>query len=190
MTDDKIVFSVPWFNILERSVSGSDSPYYVLRGNDYVSVLAQTTEGSVPLVQQYRPAVDAQTLELLSGHVEEGESPEAAARRELAEETGYEAETFEHLGTLAPDTGRLSNKLWCYYACRATQLRSDVAREQGVQVVRCVQRDMFRQVSEGEIDHGLTLAVLLLAAVRGRLSVDSISGTRASVNPAGSPPSE
>lgn len=169
--DDKVVFSVPWFDILARNVEGSASPYYFLRTLDYVSVLAETTEGSLLLVRQYRPAVGAETLELPSGHVEDGELPEAAARRELAEETGYEAEEFELLGTLAPDTGRLGNKLWCFYADGATQFRSHVNREEGIQTIQCEPRDLIRNVREGNINHGLHLAVLLLAAVRGRLSV-------------------
>jgi ADP-ribose pyrophosphatase len=171
MTADKVAFSVPWFDILERSATGENSPHFLLRAKDYVSVLAATVEGSLLLVQQHRPAVQRQTLELPSGHIEDGESPEAAARRELAEETGYEADKFEHLGTLAPDTGRMTNKLWCYYACGATQSRSAVAREPGVRLVRCAPSDLLQQVSEGKIDHALTLAVLLLAAVRGRLVV-------------------
>jgi len=171
MTEDKVVFSVPWFDILERSANAGNSPHYLLRAKDYVSVLAATAEGSLLLVQQYRPAVRTQTLELPSGHIEDGESPEAAARRELAEETGYEANQFEHLGTLAPDTGRMTNKLWCYYASGVKQSRSAIEREPGVRLVRCAPPDLLRRVSEGEIDHALTLSVLLLAAVRGRLIV-------------------
>jgi len=172
VTEDRVVFSVPWFDILERSANGGNSsPHYLLRANDYVSVLAADVAGSLLLVQQYRPAVRAQTLELPSGHIEDGESPEAAARRELAEETGYQAEKLEHLGTLAPDTGRMTNKLWCYYASGAIESRSAVEREQGVRLVHCTPGDLFRQVIEGKIDHALTLAVLMLATVRGKLIV-------------------
>ena len=168
---DKVVFSVPWFDILARTVDGSTSPYYFLRTSDYVTVLAVTTEGSVLLVEQYRPAVGAQTLELPSGHVEDGESPEAAARRELAEETGYEARQFDLLGTLAPDTGRLGNKLWCFYAENATKVRSHVNPEEGIRLVHRKPDHMLREVRAGKIDHALNLAVLCLAAVQGRLAV-------------------
>lgn len=169
MTDDRIVFSVPWFNILERPANGGDAAHYLLSTNDYVSVVATTEDGTLLCVQQYRPALKAHTLELPSGHIEKGESPEAAARRELAEETGYEAEAFEHLGTLAPDTGRMVNRLWCYYACGATPLRSEVEREQGVELVRLAPAELARRLHEGEINYALTLAVLMLAALKGRL---------------------
>jgi hypothetical protein len=46
-----------------------------------------------------------------------------------------------------------------------------VVREEGVELVRCDERDLIRYVSEGKIDHAPNLAVLLLAAVKGRLSV-------------------
>ena len=170
MNNDRIVFSTHWFDVVASTADGFASPYYIIRTCDHVSVLAATAERSLLLVRQYRPAVGRETLELPSGHVENGELPEAAARRELAEETGYEAEKFELLGTLAADPGRQANKLWCFYAGGATQIRSSVVREEGVELVLCEERDLIRHVSEGKIDHAPNLAVLLLATVKGRLS--------------------
>lgn len=169
--DDTIVFSVPWFDILARAIDGSESPYYFVRTNDYVTVLAATTEGLLLLVRQYRPAVGVETLELPSGHVEDGESPEAAARRELLEETGYEAQEFELLGKLMPDTGRLGNRLWCFYTDRATQTRGAVIPEAGIRLFQCRPSELIRYVTEGKVDHALHLAVLLLAVLRERLPV-------------------
>jgi ADP-ribose pyrophosphatase len=166
---DKIVFSVPWFDILERPVEGSSSPYYVLRTSDYVSVLAATKKGSLLLVQQFRPAVGEKTLELPSGNVEIGESPEQAARRELTEETGYEAERFELLGTLTPDPGRLANKLWCFYAGDSTPVDSPHHQEQGLQLILCEPCDVMRYIRQAEFNNALHLSVLLLAALKGRL---------------------
>ena len=67
-------------------------------------------------MRQYRPAVEERTLELPSGHVDPGETPIAAATRELMEETGYVADKIEEIGVIRPDTGRLSNRLWCFFA--------------------------------------------------------------------------
>jgi ADP-ribose pyrophosphatase len=166
---DKVVFSVPWFDILERPVEGSDSPYYCLRTSDYVAVLAKTIDGSLLLVRQYRPAVGAETLELPSGHIEEGESPETAARRELAEETGFTAERLELLGAMIPDTGRIANRLWCFYADNVTPPNAPVTLEAGIELVKYQPLDLLRDVSSGKINHALHLAVLFLAVTKGRL---------------------
>jgi len=166
---DKVVFSVPWFDILERPVEGSASPYYVLRSCDYVCVLAARKDGSLLLVRQFRPPVGEETLELPSGHIEVGELPEVAARRELAEETGYAAEKFELLGTLNPDPGRLGNKLWCFYAGDATPVEPPGNREEGVQLILCEPCDIMRHIVQGKFNCGLHLSVVLLAALKGRL---------------------
>jgi nicotinamidase/pyrazinamidase len=64
-------------------------------GQNAVAIAALTDEGSVVLIEQYRPAVDAPVIELpagLIGHdAEPDETAKEAARRELREETGYEA---------------------------------------------------------------------------------------------------
>ena len=113
------VFATHWFDLIAKNILGDPAPHYSIATRDYVSVFAVTTEGNFVLVRQYRPAVEQTTLELPGGHVEEGETPEEAARKELREETGFIAEEFNLLGNLAPDTGRLGNRMWCYFAARA-----------------------------------------------------------------------
>ena len=113
---DQVVFSTPWFEIVEKHPTAGGTPHYALLTKDYVSVVAVTRDGRLPLVRQYRPAVGRTTLELPSGHVEDGETPEAAARKELLEETGLVADDWTCLGDLSPDTGRLANRMWCFFA--------------------------------------------------------------------------
>lgn len=167
---DRTVFTTPWFSVISRDLRGGE-PYYMLRLSDYVSVIAVTTDDRLVLVRQYRPVVERETLELPSGHVEDGESPEEAARRELLEETGYTAEHFDLLGALAPDVGRLSNRMWCYFARDVSQNPDGPPREAGLTVVELPRKEAFACVADGRIDHALNIAPLLLAIAQRKFEL-------------------
>ena len=171
VTERYTVLSTPWFNVIAKTLSGSnpDTPYYSLQMPDYVAIVALTEHQEVLLVRQYRPAVERYTLELPSGHVEQGESPAEAAKRELLEETGYEADDVELLGCLAPDTGRLSNRMWCYFASGATPCCPAPVIEPEIDLVVCSQSDLVRYIAESEFDHALHLAAVLLTILKHKL---------------------
>ena len=67
--------------------------------SDSVQVFALTKDGRVVLVKQYRPGADREEIELPGGRIDEGESKEQAAHRELKEETGYSAGDVVYLGS-------------------------------------------------------------------------------------------
>lgn len=81
-----------------------------------VMVFARTPEGDVVLVEEFRPAVDAAVICLPAGLVgDEGpEDAESAARRELSEETGYEADALELLGR-GPGSAGMSSEIVNFY---------------------------------------------------------------------------
>jgi 8-oxo-dGTP pyrophosphatase MutT (NUDIX family) len=163
-----VPFSTPWFDIQAAKVDDSEAPYYYLRLPDYVTVVAATSRKSVLMVRQYRPAVQCHVLELPSGTIEPGEPPEDAARRELAEETGYHAQDLTLLGTLLPDCGRLSNKLWCYHARDVVPL-AEWKPEDGIEVVECSPAELIACIRQGEFHHALNVAAVLLAVLQGHL---------------------
>jgi ADP-ribose pyrophosphatase len=73
------------------------------------------------LVQQYRLPVKKSLWELPAGKVDDGETPLQAARRELAEETGYRAKKFEKLAAFYPSPGFLAEKMTIYIAHGLTE---------------------------------------------------------------------
>jgi ADP-ribose pyrophosphatase len=164
------VFSTAWFEVVAKS-NGSGDPYYSLRLSDYVATIGLTPKHEFILVRQYRPAVDRSTLEFPAGHVELGESPGDAARRELEEETGFTPGRIELLGKLAPDTGRLSNSLWCFLALDAVPIEPQPVAEPGIEVVLCSPSGLREKIRSGEFDHALHLAALHLGMVTGKLSL-------------------
>jgi len=165
---DESVFKTPWFEVLARPTP-EGKPYYLLSLDDYVSVIALTPEGRMVLVRQYRAVVERETLELPAGHVDAGESPEQAVRRELLEETGYVAGPLELLGKLVPDVGRLSNRMYCYLARGVTMSAAPVEREAGISVVELTLDEAITCAVDGRIDHALNLAPLFLALAKHKI---------------------
>ena len=85
--------------------------YVGRRGDVHAAVILAIDEGHVLLVEQYRVPLHQRCLELPAGLVgdeEEGEAIDAAAKRELEEETGYRAERIELLGRFASSAGMSS----------------------------------------------------------------------------------
>jgi ADP-ribose pyrophosphatase len=164
-----VVFTSPWCRLLAET-QASGEPYYLLEVPDYVCVVARTREGRIPLVRQHRPAVGRDVVELPSGHVDSGETPEQAARRELLEETGMVANDMELLGMLAPDVGRLTNRMWCYFAADVTPATGKASAEGGITVLDVSEHDLLEMAADGRMDHALNLAVLFLAVSKRRLT--------------------
>ena len=164
----EVEFATPWFQILAKTMREGESPYYSLKLQDYSAVVAVTDDQEVLIVRQYRPAVERYTLELPSGLVDAGETPAEAARRELLEETGYEADVVENLGPMLPDTGRLGN---CIYSCFATGVRrvEDRVPEEGIEVLTWPLNELARATTDGRFDHALHVALLLVAVLKGRI---------------------
>src|SRR6266478_3919973 len=92
------------------------SSYHVVEVADWVNVVALSEAGNIILVEQYRHAVKRVLLEIPAGHVDPKEDREAAARRELLEETGYGGGTWHALGALHPVASRFTNQVHSYLA--------------------------------------------------------------------------
>jgi ADP-ribose pyrophosphatase len=171
-----MVFATPWFQVLSVPSTAGGQPHYVIQGPDFVVVVAVTEQGQILLVRQYRIAAATVTLELPAGHVDPGETPEQAARRELLEETGYEAETFKLLGSLSPSVARFTNRMWCFFAANARPaVGAEAQREAGVDLV-LYERGVRALVEEKEFFSAPSCAALLLATLRGGLDPQTSLG--------------
>ncbi len=103
----------PWVRLAETEVEFAPGQpaqvYHALAVADYITILARTPGGLIPIVRQFRPAVNRYTWELPAGLLEPGETPAEAARRELREETGLAAKAVYPIGSFHTDTGRMEN---------------------------------------------------------------------------------
>ncbi|MET0390925.1 MAG: NUDIX hydrolase, partial [Polyangiales bacterium] len=92
----------------------------VLHAPDWVNIVAFTHERRCVLIHQYRFGTGKVTLEIPGGIVDPGESPLTAAVRELREETGYHAERWTSLGSIAPNPAFQNNRLHTFLAEEAS----------------------------------------------------------------------
>lgn len=95
---------------------GNSSKREVVEHPGGVCIAAKNEKGEFLLVQQYRYAFQEVMLEFPAGKLELDEVPIEAAKRELIEETGYEADVILPLGEFYPSVGYLDEKIYLFYA--------------------------------------------------------------------------
>ncbi len=143
----------------------SVAPYYVLEYPDWVQVVAFDADDRILVTQQYRHAAGSICLELPCGIVEEAdETPLAAARRELMEETGYAAERFELVGSFSPNPATHTNTLHCFAAYHV--FRSQQASQDETEDIWCgfmSIRDVISAIETGRFSQALHVSSLLLS---------------------------
>lgn len=165
------LFETPYFNLRSDSYRLPDGaikdPYYVLERPDAAIIFPVTDSGEVPLVRQYRPPLERMELGLPAGLVEDGEKPEAAARRELMEETGYSGGEWEKLGALASSPSLKDN--WAYlFLARGVEPVSaqDLDEHERVEVVNVPLEELRGLVASGEIVSSTGVAAIMLGLER------------------------
>jgi ADP-ribose diphosphatase len=166
----------PWMQIIERevefSVGASPQLYHAVGQQDYIAIVALTPDGQIPIVRQYRPALECFTLELPAGLVDKDESAEACCRRELTEETGFAARRVYALGAYAPCTARLSNRVHSFFVETDEQGQPT---EPEIELRLVTPAELGGLILSGEFVLQLHIGALLLAALRGYVDIATLS---------------
>ena len=139
--------------------TGRPLNFYVLESPDWVNVIPITPEGDIILVRQFRHGTNQSSLEIPGGMVDPGEDPVAAARRELAEETGYIADELIPLGVISPNPAFMNNRLYTYLATNVRPTgRQDLGEGEDITIERIRATDVPAYIADGRIDHALVIA--------------------------------
>lgn len=143
--------------------NGSVHEFDVAESPEGVTVVALTRGGQMVLVEQFRHPLRRATLETPSGVVDEGEPPLEAAVRELREETGFEGDSAEQVGTLVLNPSWQTTRVHVVVV-RGAERRSGREQDEGEDIrVRLVPRErVLELVREGRIDAAVAVSALAL----------------------------
>ncbi|MGB8644568.1 MAG: NUDIX hydrolase [Anaerolineae bacterium] len=119
--------------------------------------------GNVVLIRQYRYAAGREMIELPAGTREKGELPDRTAPRELEEETGYTAGSWELLTRFFSSPGILTEEMFIYLARDLTAGASKTESDEKIQVFTMPLRQAVQMVERGEITDAKSIVGLLLA---------------------------
>lgn len=142
--------------------TGAELDFITLSSRDWVNVVACTDEGEILLIRQFRAGTGREEVEIPGGCIDPADpSPEAAAARELLEETGYAGEDAEIIGKVSPNPAIQGNTC---YTVRIDHVRK--VSEPKLEATECIEtfsvsEERIREmISSGEIRHGLVLNAL------------------------------
>ncbi len=120
-------------------------------------------DGTVLVERQYRYPVKQHMLEVPAGKIDLGEDPEHAARRELLEETGYQAEQWNLIGTLMPCVGYSDELIYAYLAQGLIYSEQKLDDEEFLETSRIPMAELLKQSLESKIQDAKTIIALLWA---------------------------
>ena len=177
MQDDSLRFRVereetllktPIFDLVQRvsiSPEGHQASFVVAKAPDWVNVIAEVDDqkrACFLMVRQFRHGDGQLYWEFPGGMVDEGETPEQAAQRELHEETGFEAREWRLLGSCNSNPAFLTNRVWTFLARGAQRVNTALELDQHeyLSVGLLPIQDVRRRLSESE-SHGIMSLALL-----------------------------
>jgi ADP-ribose pyrophosphatase len=158
--DREVAYECPGFHIVHEDVvlpDGTETDYDFLVDDPAVVLLPFTPDGDVVLVEEWRQAVKRVNRALPAGSVEADEDFAVAARRELREETGYEADSLERFATHEP-ANAITDAVFHYFVARGCEptAEQDLDFNESIRVATESYDDLLAAVRDGDVRDGRT----------------------------------
>lgn len=156
LVSSKMALDNKWFKIRQDGIKLPNGKiiddYFVWLYGDVVLVVLMTEKGEFVLVKQYKHGAGEFVIEFPAGVVDKGETPEEAAHREVAEETGYSFKDLKLLTTVHANPTKAIGKIFIYLAKNAVknkEMRLDETED--IEVLIINKNEIAKMIESGEI---------------------------------------
>ena len=158
------VYKCNVFRVMEEEAKepgGFEIKRSIVRHSGSAVMLAVDEKGRILLVRQFRLPANRSLWELPAGRLDPGEKPLQTARRELREETGYQASTWKKLVSFWPSPGYVGEKMTIFLA---TGLKPGPPQPMEDERIECrwfTKREVDDRIRGGKIEDGKTIVGFL-----------------------------
>jgi len=146
-----------------RLPDGREGLREYIRHPGAVVVVAQLADGRLLFERQFRYPLRRAFIELPAGKIDPGEDLLDCARRELREETGYEAAEWRHLGVFHPCIGYSDEHIEIFFASGLTHVGDALDDGEFLEILTFTVDEALAAIERGEITDGKTLSALFRA---------------------------
>ncbi|MBI9019995.1 MAG: NUDIX hydrolase [Verrucomicrobia bacterium] len=141
---------------------GRTSTREIVRHGPAVAVIARRRDGRFVFTRQFRKPIERICFEVMAGNVDPGEASEAAAVRELKEETGYEPDSIHFLSSIYPSMGYCDERIDIFYAEVHEPGETDFDHDENIETVLVTEEEMDERIRAGQVQDAKTLAAWAL----------------------------
>jgi ADP-ribose pyrophosphatase len=149
---------------LVREPNGIEATRDVVTHSGSVVILPVLPDGRILMIRQYRHTVGDYLLEIVAGRIEPGESWLSAARRELAEETGYRAKRFQKMMDVYPTPGFVQERMVAYAAMGLTPGETNPDEDEHIEPKPFALNALLKMIEKGHIHDAKSVAGILYYA--------------------------
>jgi 8-oxo-dGTP pyrophosphatase MutT (NUDIX family) len=142
---------------------GKDGTFATVKFKDGAGILALDDDGLCYLVKEFRYALGREDVTIVGGTIDEEEAPIEAARRELREELGIEAEEWTEMGRMHHSTSMVDSTTTLFLARKLTFRKKDEDSGEVLETVKMPFTEAIEKALNGEFTHATTCVLILRA---------------------------
>ena len=143
--------------------TAKESDFVHISTSDWISIVAITSDRKVIMVEQYRHGSDSVQIDLPGGAIDQDETPEHAALRELQEETGYSGHEAIHIGQFNPNPALFKNNYYIFFIPNAIPVSTQSLDDAEDIKIKIIPLDSIATlIKSGAVEHALVVTAFYM----------------------------